>query len=94
MNLHEGYRRTLVIDRQQLLLIEQQGRRYVIQGSCPHLHWPLEHAIIQDDVIRCQKHNFAFNVNTGVIVSDIQQSCPSLRVYPIIYQGNTLGVYL
>ena len=94
MHLHDGYRRSFVINRMELLLIQEQGQRHLVQGTCPHLHWPLEQAIIDGQTITCQKHAFAFNLLSGVIVSDIKQSCPSLMIHTIDYQDNLIGIYL
>ena len=56
INLYDGYRKQVVINRQELLLIQEKGEHYLIQASCPHLHWPLMNARVDDNSIHCKKH--------------------------------------
>jgi len=42
MNLYDGYRRPFVVAGQPVLLIQEQGRRIVIQNLCPHMQASLE----------------------------------------------------
>ena len=41
INLHDGYRREFKIDQLQLLLIQEQGRLYLLESRCPHREHPL-----------------------------------------------------
>ena len=47
MNLYDGYRNVFRVAGQSLLLIQEEGRCYLLLNQCPHQLRPLEHAVIQ-----------------------------------------------
>lgn len=92
INLFDGYRKQVVIARQELLLIEVKGNRYILQAACPHLHWPLMSGAIEGDAIYCPKHGYAFSLLTGKPVNAVASRCNPLKIYPVAYEGNKVGV--
>ncbi len=94
MNLHDGYRKQFVVNRQELLLIHEAGQSYLIQSSCPHLHWPLITASIHDGSIFCPKHGMAFSLLTGKGTNERANGCQPLKTFPLVYEGMDIGIWL
>lgn len=94
INLHEGYRKVFTVNHQKLLLIEEQGRRYVVQASCPHQHWSLETSPVNEGVIQCQKHGLSFYLQDGRPLESNTMSCNALSCFDIAYRGTEVGIYL
>lgn len=90
INLYDGYRQVFVVNRKEVLLIQEQGKRYAIQANCPHKHWPLLYANVQDTTIQCKKHHWAFSLETGQPANDCAEC--GLQTYQIDYQDNTIGI--
>ena len=81
-----------VVNRKEILLIQEQGQRYAIQASCPHKHWPLQVASIHNTTIQCAKHGWAFDLRTGKAANDC--ALCDIKTYTISYQDNTIGIVL
>lgn len=94
INLHDGYRQVFVVNRKEVLLVQEQGKRYALQANCPHKHWPLLHADIsaENETIQCKKHHWAFSLTTGQPANDCAEC--GLITYPIDYQDNTIGILI
>ena len=92
INLYDGYRQVFVVNRKEVLLIQEDGKRYAIQASCPHKHWPLQNAPIQNDTIMCGKHGWSFYLHNGRAASP-RAEC-DLKTYTVSYQDNTIGILL
>jgi nitrite reductase/ring-hydroxylating ferredoxin subunit len=94
INLHDGYRRVFKIDNLQLLLIQQDGERYLIEARCPHRDHPLEQAELEGRVIRCPLHQYRFSLVDGSLLLASGDSCRALRLYQLVDRGNELGIML
>ncbi|MGQ9425328.1 Rieske (2Fe-2S) protein [Gilvimarinus sp. F26214L] len=92
--LHEGYQRAFVVDGQPLLLIQTDGRAYIVANQCPHMNAPLTHARIQDGVIRCPLHGFEYNLHSGRPARAAFEGGGRLQHFPVAYEGNQIGIYL
>ena len=92
INLFDGYRQVFVVNHHQVLLIQEEGRRYAIQAQCPHRQWPLQHADIQRDQLICSQHGWVFDLASGRAAS--QRTQAHLGCYRISYQDNTIGIIL
>ncbi len=91
IHLHDGYRRTFSIAGNSLLLVQDNGQRYLLINQCPHQQAPLHQATIQDGELQCPAHGMRFNLLTG----QTNDGCSArLKFLPVIYEGNTLGVNL
>ncbi len=94
INLYDGYRKQCVVNRRELLLIQENNELFLIQSSCPHMHWPLITADIHKKSIRCTKHGMSFNLVTGGPDNHAAKDCRWLTLYPIAYEGDSVGVKL
>lgn len=94
INLHDGYRRQFRIDDLELLLIQEQGERYLLESRCPHRDHPLLQAKLDDSSIQCPLHGYRFSLQDGAVLRCTEEVCRGLRVFTPIYEGNAIGVML
>lgn len=94
INLYDGYRRQFVVDRREYLLIQEEGQLYLLQASCPHLHWPLLSAGIHGRNIYCPKHGMAFDLLSGRPANERALGCKPLQVFTPAYEGMSVGLWL
>lgn len=94
INLQDGYTRQFKIDNLQLLLIQRDGERYLIEAQCPHRAHPLDAATIDGDIIQCALHQYRFSIVDGRLLHATEEPCRGLRVFELVYQGNEVGVIL
>lgn len=95
----EGYRRLFRVDNTWLLLLEQGGQRYLVEGLCPHQGQSLIDAAVglhgSEACITCPRHQYCFSLKSGAAaVNSSGEACRALKVYDIVYEGNELGVSL
>jgi 3-phenylpropionate/trans-cinnamate dioxygenase ferredoxin subunit len=74
-----------------LLLIQQDGQRYLILNQCPHQQLPLTKASISDGFIRCPNHGMRFNLASGATTDGCSNR---LQFFKLAYDGATIGVDL
>lgn len=91
VHLYDGYRQAFVVNGTPLLLIQNQGRCYLIYNQCPHQQAPLHQGSLHNGLLQCPTHGMRFDLQTGT-TSD---GCAGrLQFLPIRYDGATLGVDL
>jgi nitrite reductase/ring-hydroxylating ferredoxin subunit len=94
INLHDSYSCLFKIDNQDLLLIQRNGERYLVEGRCPHRGHPLDAATLADGVIQCVLHHYQFAIDDGRLLRATEEPCRNLRIYALIYEGTEIGVML
>lgn len=94
INLHDGYRRQFKIDELELLLIQEQGQRYLVAARCPHRGHPLLEAAMADGVIECPLHGYRFALDSGAVLRRSEEPCHALACHSLVYEGNAVGVML
>lgn len=94
MNLFDGYRKVFKIDNHQLMLLQQDGQRYLIESNCPHRAFPLSASDVIDDELVCPQHGYRFAIADGQLRHFSEEPCRNLRCYQLVYQNNELGVML
>lgn len=92
--LHDGYRQTLRLGGRELLLLQEEGRVYLLANRCPHMDAPLHKAAVRDNLLRCPVHGIEFNLLTGRAQGAAADCVGPLEFLPLVYEGNTLGVEL
>ena len=98
-NLYDGYQHVFTVGRLSLLLIQDNGRPFIIKNECPHLGQRLQKATVNTGILRCPGHGFEFDLSTGLPVSRQSSQgnnavrCPALSRYEVSYDGPTIGVY-
>jgi len=94
INLHDSYLRQFWIDHRNLLLIQRHGEVFLIEGRCPHRAHPLDTASIENGIIQCALHQYQFALGNGRLLHATEERCRSLRTYPVVFEGNEVGVML
>ncbi|MEZ5555660.1 Rieske (2Fe-2S) protein [Haliea sp.] len=94
INLQDGYRRSFRIDELALLLVKQDGEVYLFEARCPHREHALDAATIRDGVLECPLHRYRFRLADGALVQASEESCRGLKTWPLIYEGNEVGLLL
>ena len=94
INLHDNYMRHFRIDHRDLLLIQRRGEVFLIEGHCPHRAHPLDTATIDEGVIQCALHQYQFALDTGRLLFASEERCRDLQTYPVVFEGNEVGVVL
>ena len=94
INLHDNYMRHFKIDHREMLLLQRRGELYLIEAHCPHRAHPLDAATIDDGVIQCAAHHYQFDLSDGRLLHASEQRCRNLQTYPLVFEGNEVGVML
>ena len=93
INLHDGYRRVFQAGGRSLLLVQEDGRRWLIRNHCPHKDFPLHNATIQGSRLRCAYHALEFDLSQGGRCLQFPRQ-PCVEMYPIVYDGTEVCVEL
>jgi nitrite reductase/ring-hydroxylating ferredoxin subunit len=91
-NLHDGYRRVFHAGRLSLLLIQQDGRRFLLRNRCPHKDFPLHDGTLQGTRLRCRHHGMDFDLAQGGRCVQFPRQCAEM--FPLAYDGLDVGVDL
>lgn len=94
INLFDGYRKTFQIDATHLLLLQQDGERYLVESFCPHREQPLNDAAIDNGRIICPHHAYCFELQSGRLLEATEEPCRDLRTFDLVYRDNEVGVML
>ncbi len=94
MNLYDGYRKQFKIDNYSLLLVQNEGRPYLIESQRPHREFPLSAANISGDELVCPQHGYRFDIRTGLLKHATEEHCRGLRCFELVYRDNVIGVML
>jgi nitrite reductase/ring-hydroxylating ferredoxin subunit len=93
-NLHDGYRQVFHLQGNDLLLLQHEGRQYVLDNICPHAGYPLHEGQILDGALRCPMHGYLFRLQNGECTYHPEGPCRDLRAHPVVTRGLDLGVLL
>lgn len=91
VNLYDGYRQPFAVNGVSLLLIQDEGRRYLILNQCPHQQVPLSNGAVVNNEIHCAYHGMRFSLESGASNDGCNER---LHFFPIAYDGPNLGVDL
>lgn len=92
--LYDGYQKAFRVAGRDLLLLQQEGRAVVIENRCPHMDATLTHATQGPGILRCRAHGIEFQLSDGRACGPMASVLPTLKFFPIAYDGNVLGVDL
>ena len=90
--LHDGYRRVFRVGNMELLLLQDDGKPYLIENRCPHMDAPLHFGAITNGCLRCPMHGISFELRSGRCSPPVPAPVPPLKTFTPIYEGNTIGV--
>lgn len=91
INLYDGYCRSYQVAGRPLLLVQQDGQRYLLLNQCPHQQMSLTRATLNNGFIQCPSHGMRFNLATG----ETKDGCSDrLQFFKLSYDGAVVGVDL
>jgi len=91
--LFDGFCQPVQVAGNSLLLVQEQGKTYLIANQCPHQGASLHRATINNGLLRCPAHGMTFDLASGRATHPA--ACPQgLQHFPLAFEGNTLGVYV
>lgn len=94
INLHDSYRKVFKIDQYNLILLQVDGERYLLESTCPHRGHPISESDINGSTLRCSLHGYQFDIASGRLIAATEEPCRGLKTYPLIYQDTEIGVML
>lgn len=89
INLYDGYRGVFRVGQRDLLLLQEGGELRLLDRYCPHAGQALDQAACIDNTLRCPRHGYCFSLQDGRV---LEGACPALRLYPLAFEGNSVGV--
>lgn len=92
INLYDGYRKVFKIDQAEMMLLQLDGQRFLIESNCPHRAWPLSTSDIFGEELVCPKHHYRFDLRSGELRHATEEPCRNLHCYELVYRGNEVGV--
>jgi nitrite reductase/ring-hydroxylating ferredoxin subunit len=93
-NLHDGYQKAVSIKGRELLLVQEDGRHYIIENVCPHAGYPLTNGRIIKGQIRCPMHGYLFALDTGSCTYITEGPCRGLHTYLPVVRDGQIGLLL
>ncbi len=95
INMHDGYKQAFKVAGRDLLLVQENGRAWLIANSCPHMGAALHTGTLTTDgQIRCRSHGIEFDLESGRAEGPLANMMEPLRKFDIAYDGPNLGVEL
>jgi nitrite reductase/ring-hydroxylating ferredoxin subunit len=91
-DLHDGFTTASNIGGHRLLLLQDGGETFVIENRCPHMDAPLASGRVTQGAIVCRAHGIAFDLRNGRARGPLADTLDCLRFFPVIYEGNKVGV--
>ena len=93
-DLYDGYCQAFRLGQRQVLLIQEQGRHYIIDNRCPHMDAPLANGTLAHGTITCRAHGIAFDLETGKAGGPLGDTLACLEKHSVDYDGNKIGLYV
>ncbi|CAA0119191.1 MULTISPECIES: Rieske (2Fe-2S) protein [Zhongshania] len=94
INLFDGYRKVFKIDSHNLMLLQTDGARYLIESSCPHREYPLSSSDVEGLELVCPQHGYRFDIQSGALKHYSEELCRNLRCYELVDRDTEVGVML
>ncbi|MFA7553220.1 MAG: Rieske (2Fe-2S) protein [Spongiibacteraceae bacterium] len=94
INLYDGYRAIFKIDQYNLILLQIDGERYLLESHCPHRGHPLTESDVSATYIHCPLHGYRFDIASGALIHATEELCRGLKTYELVYQTTEIGVML
>lgn len=92
--LHDGYRQVVNLDGTDYLLLQHEGRRYLVENDCPHAAYPLHEGRVIGGDLRCPMHGYLFSLETGACTYYTEGPCRALKRLDLVEKEGEVGVLL
>ncbi|MCR6652339.1 MAG: Rieske 2Fe-2S domain-containing protein [Cellvibrionaceae bacterium] len=94
VDLYDGFSAAHKVNGRPLLLIQDRGEVFLIENRCPHMDAPLASGRISEGAIVCRAHGIGFDLRSGRARGALSDMLDCLRFFPVVYEGNKVGVEL
>lgn len=92
VDLYDGFAAAYNIGGQRILLLQDEGEIFAIENRCPHMDAPLASGRVVQGAIVCRAHGIAFGLRDGRARGPLADTLDCLRFFPVVYEGNKVGV--
>lgn len=92
--LHAKYRKAFRFAGHHLLLLQHDGKPYIMDNICPHAGYPMLHGLVIDGNLRCPMHGYLFDLENGACRMSSEGPCNDIGVYEVAIIGDDIGVWL
>lgn len=93
--ISDGYMKVFQVGGESLLLIQEDGRLFLIENRCPHMDVSLSTGeLLPGYKIRCKAHGIEFDLMSGKADGPLANTLDCLKKYDLVYEGNTVGIDL
>ncbi len=86
----EGGMKELNLDGKVLMVANDQGHLYAVEGRCSHMGFPLSKGKMSGKQVTCKMHGAIFDLETGKVLANPQAK--DLKAYPVIIDGNEVYI--
>lgn len=90
--LASGQMKAFALDRRRLLLVNAEGRHYVIDEMCSHEDYSLALGCIKGSKIKCSLHGSHFDLATGTPMDEPADE--PIRTYPVKVEDGKVWMQL
>ncbi len=87
----EGRVKPVRVDRDDLAVCRVGGALHVLLDLCPHQNYPLSKGELRGAALKCDLHQWQFDVTTGL---NLANPCNFVRRYPVKVEGGEVYVKL
>ncbi len=94
VDLYDGFRQTHMLAGKSYLLLQTDGKVFLIENRCPHMDAPLATGDIQGGAIRCKAHGIAFDLTSGKAQGPLAGTLDCVERLELTYDGDKIGVEL
>lgn len=92
LDLHDGYMKPVKVEGRSMVLIQEQGKTFLIEDRCPHMDAPLYTGSVAAGAITCRVHGIAFDLMSGKAKGPLSGTLDCLKFFELAYDGNKVGV--
>ena len=93
IDMHDGYKKAFKVAGRDLLLVQENGKAYLMTNSCPHMGVSLSTATVEPQgIIRCRAHGIEFELESGRALGPLANTLACLHKFNIVYDGAYLGI--
>lgn len=90
--LYDGYMMEHRVGQHSLLLIQQEGKLFLIRNLCPHKNFPLHTGTLKGNTIRCAYHGMSFDLASRKCHQHPSSRSLCLQAIPLAWHGMDVGV--
>lgn len=87
------------VEGKDILIINNDGRYYAIDGKCSHMGGDLSRGLLENSVIRCPRHGSKFDITNGKCIEGpkigpFKIRSKDISSYELIVDNNVIKIKL